>query len=198
MVEPSLAGKKPTEERKSRSPEKKPPPAKREPVGNYVGKPKELYEFLKDEYQKRRGIAFTVSGIHVGKEKVDETEIQKRKREEAEKRAGVLVEFWKQHFVVKRPFTRSSTVSRVEETRKTADASSNAMKDRVATYTEEEVRFTVREDIEKEICEIMAQAEKAKRASQVLEEHGKMEEEKRNFQKALNLHYSFERENLAE
>ncbi len=175
-------------------------PQQQPPAETYVGQPRELYEFLRQEYQKRRGIAFAVGCIHFPRRaKIDESELELKKKAEAEKRASLLVEFWEQYFL-KRPTggNRSIAGSREESKRSVAEGSFAALREKVCGYTREEVAFILQADIELEITEAMAQAEKTRRAGKVLEEHGKIEEEKRTFQKALNLHFSFERENASE
>ena len=165
---------------------------------DYSGNPGEIYEFLKKEYQKRRGIAFTVGGVHTDKLKPEEAE--KKRKEEVDRRAGVLVDFWKQYFVKHQ--TKPGTATKAEDImRKTEEmkkTETSMFREKIATYSEEDIKYTLSQDIEKEINQAMAHAEKAKVASKVLEEHGKIEEEKRMFQKALNIQYSFERENMAE
>ncbi len=174
------------------------PPEQKKPSPTYLGKPGEIYELLKTEYQKRRGISFTIGGIHVDP-KMAAADVEARKKEETARRAAVLLDFWKQYFVGKRLGKSTSKV--LNETKKSeslVNSTIKTLKEQLKTYSEEDLKFTLEQDILKEMNDSMSQAEKSKVQAKVLEEHAKLEEEKRVFQKALNLFYSFERESAAD
>lgn len=178
----------------------------------YYGAPQEIYEFLKSEYAARRGISFTIGGMHIDS-KLEPDKIEAKKKEEASKRAAVLVDFWKQSYSsasilsksrdksMRKSQTGNISATGLNETKKSeggANQIRKILKEKLSKASEEEIKFTLEQDILKEINDAQKEAEKSKLQNKVLQDSQKLEEEKRMFQKALNMHYAFERENLAD
>jgi len=130
--------------------------------------PEVIYKFIKDEYEKKKGIQIIIGVIRADDKK------EEAKNKEVRKRVKPLIEFWEEHFVkVKHKDTLSETISKC---------------------TKRQIEEILSQCILKEINENMERQDKQKQDEKELEKHKKLEEEKMLFQKALNFHYGFEKE----
>ena len=167
--------------------------------GSYVGKTGEVYGFFQKEYQTKRGIAFNVGGgvLVITKSKDNEKEKEKKIQAEIEARGKLLVDFWEQIFIKSKTATYkpNASISKLSDTKKSEESN---LRERIQLYYKDEITFTINEDIEKEIKEMIKQEEELKKSEKNEKEAKSLDDLKRLLQKGLDLKYGFDRENQEE
>jgi len=155
----------------------KPPKRKK---GRYVEEHRKVYEFLKQEYLKRRGISIDIILLNIDP-RMRAEEIEEYKKMEVNKRVKVLVDFWKQYFV---KFESQHEKDKDRFVR------------RLKKHLKVDIAFTIRQDIMDEIKAMEERDAEVKVRAKEMENWRKLEEGKAILQKVLNLYYSFEKETL--
>lgn len=168
--------------------------------GCYVGATKEVYEFLKKEYNAKWGIAFTIEGgiTTITKSNLPQEKKEEKLKAEIQARGKILADFWEQYIMKsqKGKLDKSSfSASQINEPKKSEE---NTRKEKMQSYSKVDVEFTIYEDIGKEIKDIVKKEEMDRKKEEILKDSKKSEKEKRMFQKGLDLTYKFDRENMEE
>ena len=152
--------------------------------GYYVESKGLIYNFLKNEYLKHRGISVEIVGLNINP-KMSPEDIKNYKDEEVNTRAERLTTFWQQFFV---NFKGKKQVKTKENKEKLKFIK------RLRNHLKVDILFTLKEDIREEIDRMERGDAQRKIKAEEMKHYRELEEEKAIFRKVLNMYYSFEKE----
>lgn len=149
-----------------------------------------IYEFIKEQYSKSLGSQLVIRSC-----KSDPQKDKEAYDKHVNTYVKILMQFWKNHYV---NFDKKSSQKKKIPEKHIKDDENSELSKKISKYESNYMRFIFRQGVIKDMKIKKEIEENRKKPDNIAKEMAKMQNERANFNKALNLHYGFERENLIE